>query len=215
MRIKEWYKDYCQDFSPEGIRFDDKEVEPTLQLFFYNVYRKFRGWPPVYKARMLVQKIFRKNHIADCDLWEADTTMAKRILPVLQAFKKMKRNGYPGIYSEYEGGYEIWERDLDHIIHAVEFVAYGYTKKIHQWYIDNFGMDPYSTDPINKYKFYTYETEKGIHGMTFNEPPDENKGYKNIEEHTFHGNNELIQYIDEYVKLGLEKLGTSFQSIWD
>jgi hypothetical protein len=227
MTIKEWFKNYCQDYSIGGSAYlGDVEQKPTLLLFLYNFYRKLRGFAPIYRLRMLVQTLFRKNHIADNKLWEADQTMSERILPVLHAFKKMERNGHPSLYSEYDkaiasgdlvgGGSERWEADLDHMIKAVEFVAWESSKKIHQWYIDNFGIDPYSDDKRNEYKYYTYKTKNGSHGMTFgNLNGLINSEISEVEEHITHGNSELLNYINEYVHSGLELLGKRWRAFWD
>jgi hypothetical protein len=237
MKFKEWYKEYCNYYSPDKELFDDEDVEPTLRLFFYNLYRNIKASSPIYKTRIFLQKTFRKNHLADNDLWEADTTMAEKILPVLYAFQKLERHGYPGVYSEYEehsqwkskedydkqieegklvgGGMEAWERDLDYIIRAIEGVAFKSDKKITKWYIDNFGMDPYANDARNEYKYYTFECDNGNHGMTFGEPPEEDEKHKNIQEHTSHGNYELLRYADEFVANGLKLFAERWQSIWD
>jgi hypothetical protein len=236
-KIKEWITDYCQDFSPEGaLANPDCNAKPTLKLFLYNVYRKFRGWSPIFQLRMFFQKVTRLNHISDSDLWECHATMARKILPVLYAFRKMERQGHPTFYSDYDknsgwqseddytkalengdvhgGGMTAWDKDIDHIIHSLEYLAWEGSKKLDKWYIDNFGMDPYSDDARNKYKYYTYKIPNGMHGMTFDKKP-ENEEYTELEEHETYGNHELLRYIDEYVSNGLLKLGKMFQAFWD
>jgi hypothetical protein len=232
-KIIKYFTEFCNRYP---LNFSDKEEKPSLKLFFYNVYRRFRGFAPIYFLRMLFQRIFRWNHIPDCDLWEASGTMAKRLLPVLYAFKKMERNGFPSSYSEYSensgwksqdeynkalengdikgGGEEAWENDINHIIHSLEYLAWeGNNKKITRWYIDNFGMDPYSEDIRNKYKYYTYK-KGNYHGMTFHNPP-EKENITDLQEHETYGNHELLEYIDNYVSSGLEKLGTLWRAFWD
>jgi hypothetical protein len=233
MKIKELIYDFCQKYLYQ----DEENFKPTIKLFFYSLYRTIRGLPPIFFFRMLFQKIFRFNHISDCELWETSDTMAKKILPLLYAFKKMKRHGIPNIYSEYDensgweskeaydeavkngtiigGGEEVWERDIDHIIHSLEYVAWESSKKINKWYIDNFGMDPYSEDIRNKYKYYTFKNKgsNGLRGMTFHNPPD--REVENLEEHESYGNHELLQYIDNYVNAGLMKLGYLWRNFWD
>jgi hypothetical protein len=185
---------------------------------------------------MFIQKICRWNHIPDCDLWEADSTMAKRLLPVLYAFKKMERHGFPSSYSEYEknsgwssqeednkalqegkvkgGGEKAWEADINHIILSLEYVAFAdNNKKITKWYIDNFGMDPYSDDVYNKYKYYTYRNKDGTGGMSFYAPPKNE--VSDLKEHITYGNHELLEYIEKYTSAGLEKFGKMFRAFWD
>jgi hypothetical protein len=230
-----WIYDFCQDYSIGNFNVSGEDQKPTIALFLYNLYRKLRGWTPIYRLRMLFQFLFRPSHIPDCDLWEASSAMAQRILPVLHAFKKMKRNGFPSTYSEYDensgwkskelyddaikegiiigGGEKRWEADLDHMIHAIEYVAWESSKKITKWYINNFGMDPYADDIRNKYKYYTYKEENGLTGMTFGDKPT--REVTDLKEHESYGNHELLQYIDEYVNSGLEKLGKMWRALWD
>src|SRR5215469_6362007 len=78
--FKEWLRTYCSQYHwDKSVLFsrgmdDDSDgfATPTLKLFLYNTYRRLRSWSPMYKTRMLCQKIFRKNHIADNELWSAD-----------------------------------------------------------------------------------------------------------------------------------------------
>lgn len=230
MKFKKWLQEWCNTYE-----FSDNKSEPSLKLFFEVLFRRFKGFTPIYSTRMFFQRIFRFNHLADCDTWEAQGTIARKVLPVLKAFKKMERHGYPHIYSSWDkhsgftkeeyniaiekgtmiGGEEdAWNKDLDHIIHAIEYIAWeGNSKKISKWYIDNFGMDPYAKDTRNEYVYYTYLTKNGNHGMSFKNKPDFD--VTELEEHTTNGNSELLDYIDTYVSLGLKKFGERWQNLWD
>jgi len=237
MTLKEWFTDYCQSYSPKGACGNlNCDAKPTIGLFFYNIYRNFKSWDPVYKTRMFLQKVFRLNHLSDFDIWEAQISMARRILPILHAFRKYDRSGFPSIYSEYEenawgtkeeydkaieegrmigGGEKRWLQDVDHIIRSVEYVAWEGTKKINKWYLDNFGIDPYSEDERNKYKYWTYKNnDNGMHGMTFHKKP-ENENISELKEHETYGNSELLEYIEEYVNSGFQKLGYLWRTFWD
>lgn len=91
------------------------------------------------------QKVFRKHHTSDLELWNLYSHIAKIILPKLKTFRKMKKNGYPAIFSEYEddnwesknkydeyiasgkligGGLKKWNEILDEMIFAFEYILY-------------------------------------------------------------------------------------------
>jgi hypothetical protein len=231
MRIKEWITEYCQKYSLDGLN-ENWDAKPTVKLFFYNVYRKFRGWEPIYRLRMAIQKIFRKNHISDNQIWDCQSAMAKKILPLLYAFRKFPKSGYPSIYSEWSknsgyskeeydalrekgeikgGEMDAWNNDIDHIIHAMEYLVWESSDKIHQWYLDIFGKDPYDENEENKYFYWTYEKD-GHHCMTFKEEPTD---ATNVEKHTTYGNRQLLDQVEEYVTRGLVLLGKMWRSFWD
>lgn len=236
MKIKEWIFDYCQDYSFPGQINPDCDAKPTLKLFLYNVWRKFRGLTPIWRLRMIFQKIFRRNHLCDYDVYEAQICMAKRILPVLYAFRNSERMGHPSIFSEYEenswgsreeydeainsgrmigGGEEQWIKELNHIIDAVEFIAFEGTKKITAWWLRIFNSDPWCRNETNKYFYYTYKIKDSNHtGITFRQKPENDK-YYDIEEHISYGNSELLEIGEKYVNEGLEKLGKYWRCFWD
>lgn len=155
-KIYNWIKDYCNTYYPKkynkAFYMSDKDMlEPSLELFLYNFYRHLRGWPPIYKIRMCWQFLTRKNHIPDNWIWDVHYHIAKKTLPLLLAFKKYDRSGYPSIYSQWKnpeegdcpkwmndgcktieeweemhpgcvgGEMEAWNRDLDEMIFAFEY----------------------------------------------------------------------------------------------
>ena len=101
----------------------------------------------IRKIKWFLQKVFRKDHTSDHELWSLDYYLAKIILPKLKRFKAMGRNGYPGNfiskkeealnmgYTEGEidkainkgdlviGGPEKWEESLDEMIFAFDFIV--------------------------------------------------------------------------------------------
>jgi len=109
--------------------------------------------------------------------------MAKRILPILQAFRKADKNGYPMYFCnwagekdhfdekdepEFVGGQmEGWNAALDKMIYAFEWQLYSdemleftKNKKAKEWLKKN--GDPYATkDPSNYHKFVINDQEEG------------------------------------------------------
>jgi len=64
-----------------------------------------------------LQKMFRKYHCSDLNLWNLDIHLAKIILPKLIAFRSMPRLGYPAsLQDENE-----WEKILDEMIFAFKY----------------------------------------------------------------------------------------------
>ena len=167
----------CPQFILEIInRYNYPEIDHfDLTLFLKGLYRMFRGARPIFAIRMFLQKVFRKNHLCDLHIWETSSYMARECLKRLRAFKEFERQGYPSDFcashidyscspEDYQryieegtiigGGPEKWERTIDHIIMALEYVAYAgdemFTKKAHDWWVKYFGFSPYDeVDHIN------------------------------------------------------------------
>jgi hypothetical protein len=221
----------------------DGYLTPTLPLFLYNCYRRIRGWDPVYAMRMSLQRIFRSNHLADCDIWEAGYTIAKQSLKIVKAFKDYDRHGIPSIFSEYHenewkskeeydkaiadgkmlgGGQDAWEKVLDHIIMALEYKANeGNKAKLEEeWWIKYFGMNPYDeSNRCNKYEKYEFRYKDdnkniGCH-MTFDSPPEDPERCEYIKKEICYGNSELVRYAEELVQEGFELFGKYCTAMWD
>jgi len=238
-KIYDWLKDYCDDFHWDyEKRGEDK---PTVKLFLYNFYRNLRGWGPVYNLRMFLQKVFRKNHIADNELWGMDYTMAPYILKYLKAFKASDRHGYPGSFSEYNehewkdeaeyikaiedgkilgGGNDAWEKILDRMIMAFEYKIESNSdlRREGKWFIKYFGMNPYDeSNPCNKHVSFSYRKidEQPHIGscMSSTEPNLEEVEWATKRESGL--NIELIHYAEECVQAGFEDFGRWYQNLWD
>jgi len=248
-KIKEWYRDYCQDFHwDRGSQIEemldeegDSHVKPSFKLFLYNMYRNFRGWKPIFALRMLFQKIFRKDHISDNELWGLDHSMAPYILKYLKAFKKSDRHGYPGYFSEYNenewrskeeydeaviedrilgGGNKAWEKILDIIIMAFEYKVIDSLglKREGDWYLKYLGMNPYDeNNPCNKHVSFSYrklDERPGVGStMSSNEPNLDEVEWATKRESAL--NIELIHYAEECVQYGFELFGRFYQNLWD
>jgi hypothetical protein len=93
-------------------------------------------------VRFVMQRIFRKDHIADLDLFDLDLNLALYIYPRIKAFVKAEKPGYPGYFAEYlesewksreeydkavkegkiaGGGAEAWNAVLQEILFAFEW----------------------------------------------------------------------------------------------
>jgi hypothetical protein len=220
----------------------DGYCKPTLKLFLYNCYRELRGWTPIYKLRMFMQKTFRSDHLSDDRIWEASYYLSKYCLKVLKAFKQFPRHGYPSIFSEWDensgyskekydelkeagqiigGGEEAWEKVIDHIIMALEYRAYeGNYKLIDAWWQKYFGMDPHDeNNECNKYVKYEYrykDDPKSIGcTMSFHNPPKDPERCEYIKKEYCYGNTDLISYAEEIVQDGLCLFGRFFSAFWD
>jgi hypothetical protein len=239
---------FCSQYHwDRGVQFasfteGDGFCDPTLKLFLYNCYRKFRGWMPIYRLRMLIQTVFRSTHISDDKIWETGSYMSQYCYKMLSAFKNYNRNGYPGIFSEYSenewgtkeaydaaiaegrmigGGPAAWEKILDHILMALEYRAFeGNTAILEKWWDKHFGMNPwdenYECNQYDKYEFRYKDDPQhlGCH-MTFGKPPEDPEKCEYIKHELCFGNSELLRYAEEVVQQGLELMGHYWTSFWD
>jgi hypothetical protein len=166
----------CPQFILEIInRYTYPEIDHfDWSLFLKSLYRMFRGARPIFAMRMFFQKVFRKNHLCDLYIWETSCYMARECLKRLRAFKELERQGYPSDFcashddyscspEDYQkyieegviigGGPEKWEKTIDHIIMALEYVAYAgdemFTKRAHDWWVKYFGFSPYDENQVN------------------------------------------------------------------
>ena len=144
----------------------------------------------LYKIKYFCQKIFRKNHISDIEIWNCKEHLAKYILPRLKVLRSQDFFYYPpnDVNSisisrtvidknndEDKKNLSIWLEMLDEMIYAFEYVLYGDTldKKGTKFYIKYFGRDPYETfnndlnvDSIN-YEIVTQAHEKALKGFEY------------------------------------------------
>ena len=246
--FKEWVRDYCNDFHYDRAKHYEEILDkdgdgyskPTFGLFMYNVYRKLIRFLKWYEIKMCLQRIFRPSHISDNMIWNAYHYMAKDILKMLYMFKKHERHGYPGYFAEYHenewkskkeyddkiesgemegGGFEAWERTLDHIIMAFEYIVYeGHHKKETEWFMKHFGMDPYlDNDERNmnvNYHYREIDAPKGIGSTMSSTPPDLDK-VTWAKKSVYYINGELIRYAEHVVADGIYLYAKFFRSFWD
>lgn len=175
---------------------DDTKLEKFLtKIHFYTIKSKIHNvyW---YGIRQTFFKIFRKNHFSDVELWNPYMYIAKKTLPLLIAFRKSERHGYPNAFSEFDentmtieqynnlknlpdydpqkiygGGPEAWDKMLDEMIFALEFALYessGNRKKEDAFYKKYYGKLPYEEIEENKVttRYYKKLDEKNPHAGT-------------------------------------------------
>jgi hypothetical protein len=221
-----------------SVNEDAESKKITFKKVLYACYRSFIGWKPVFKTRMLVQKIFRRHHLSDLEIWETSCYSAREMLRRIKAFKEHERHGYPSEFcsssDEYGGGEELyvknlslgtivgggperWEQELDHIIMALEYVSYigdyDHDKKGHDWWNKWFGFHPNDELEVNAVTKWTKRTdlEQGISFTGVREDPHDDSYTKHVDYVNF----DLIHYANDVVGAGLQKLGFYWQALWD
>ena len=229
----------CPEFILEIInRYEYPEVDHfEWKLFLKSLYRMLRGARPIFATRMFLQRTFRKNHLSDLNIWDTTSYMARDCLKRLRAFKAYERQGYPSDFcashSDYScspedyqrhieegsiigGGPERWEITIDHIIMALEYVAYVgdemYTKRAHEWWVKHFGFSPHDEIDVNHDdRWVKKEDLKDGINVGISQNPN-NPEY----EHTVHYTNyELMRYADSVVRAGLINMAIYWQNLWD
>jgi hypothetical protein len=210
------FKDLKEDFRYwyDRYTYNDDEFKVTIKGFLSACWRHFYGWTPIFKLRMIAQRLLRANHLSDLENWECFHYMSRDILRRLRAFKKMERHGYPHKYSENDdddpnydearasgkivgGGPDAWERDINEMILGFEYVAevmddLNDSKKSREWYIKNYGESPYEQSDSNI-------KQTKINGK----------------DHTFYMNNELLNKIDDDYRRRLRLFGEMMTALWD
>jgi len=126
-----------------------------------------------YGVVSFFQKVFRKSHTSDKEIWNLSHYLAPIIYRKLQAFYDTERVGYPAAfsdYSEYEwkskeeyeekrkseeivgGGEDKWNEYLKEMLFAFEFFSLDDTfSKKQQKFFDKWGLvNPYRKTEDNK-----------------------------------------------------------------
>jgi hypothetical protein len=133
---------------------------PIKSGFEYLIYQG-KKWKD--KVVWAFQRIVRKNHAADVDLWSLDFHIAKILLPKLEAFRNQKFHSYPpafnspahyvldeekdtqDIHGKTNEGLQTWLNILDEIIYAFRWNVYANwerdTKKERAFYLHYFEQD--------------------------------------------------------------------------
>lgn len=126
-----------------------------------------------YDVKYFFQKIFRKNHTSDRELWNLYGVIIKHMYPKLLAFKKLNRAGYPIGFSEFDdsmgytnkeeydkaiadgdmfgGGMEAWNKILDEIIFACEYTLHDEYDKKYKFFYEKWNLeDPHEVKEENR-----------------------------------------------------------------
>ena len=129
----------------------------------------------LYNIKYFFQKIFRKNHISDIEMWNCYVYLAKFILPRLKAFRTQKIHGYPNDINsisnsrtvaaeddeQFKKELDNWLKIIDEMIFAFEYALYGDSldKNGAHFYLKYFGEDPYKDILINDAYYKRNENE--------------------------------------------------------
>ncbi len=156
---------------------------------------------PIRNIKFYAQKLFRKNHTADIEIWGLNYYLYRYILRKLQAFKDAPRMGYPCCFMDYDenahvtkekynedvkqgkitpGGPDKWEETLDEMIFAFEFLI--------------------TDDECDKEKRMEFCKRYGLEDW--------------ISEDEVHFNDNLSKYYDRACK-GLHLFAEHLPSLWD
>ena len=113
----------------------------------------------LYNIKWFFQKIFRKNHISDIEIWDCYQHLAKFILPRIKALRTQDFLCYPNDVNSISCSRTVakdddeydqqqiadWKKNLDEMIFAFEYALYGDAsdKDQRDFYLKNFSEDPY------------------------------------------------------------------------
>lgn len=220
-----------------------EKVGDWLYEHFPNAYHIFKYRVPDFcrEAKWALQRVIRKGHYSDSDLWSLDSALAKIILPKLIAFKNSNRAGYPSNFSEYDesfggtkeeyennpnyvgGGGERWEEILDEMIYAFEYTLYsehfnrqGDTSKKQIEFHNKYNLkDPYRKTEDNLSYSYTYKNDKGHVVMSGDSDLENKKGYKLVEKYDSYIDIQELHRQRERAVEGFKLFGQYFQNLWD
>jgi hypothetical protein len=68
-----------------------------------------------------ITKVWSHKHDYPIDeIWNTDNTLARLIVPRLQAFKQLDKHGYPGDFSDMR----TWKKTIQKMIDAFELMKY-------------------------------------------------------------------------------------------
>jgi len=220
---------------------NDEEKENLFQEFFSTLFIRIKD--KCHSIKYTMQRIFRRYHLSDVDVWNLDSTMAKWIYPRLKEYIKMERHGYPSAFSEYDknywrskerydeaikngkqlgGGPEAWEKVLQEMVFAFEWKLHYNdrdTKQIakfcKKWDIKN----PYEKNIENKCVRYEYKClEPDLATCTSDEPDLDVKEpdkyvYLHRDVHYYNVKHDIE--IGERAQKGFELFGKFFLNLWD
>ncbi|AEF80900.1 adenylate kinase [Leadbettera azotonutricia ZAS-9] len=112
--------------SEENPEKEAADVLTLLPLYHYegkNTHIPQKHFPSFRKfIPAFFQRLYRRSHAADIDLWNMDVHLARIILPKLNSFREQEFDGYPGEL----GSLEAWLAALDEMIYAMEWKIRDY-----------------------------------------------------------------------------------------
>jgi len=188
----------------------DSKIENFGDLVFKispPIYRFFVHFIPqcFYDVKYFFQRIIRKHHSADIDLWGLDYHLARIILPKLKAFRSRDLHGHPASFCDWDenigiskedydknfkegvyvgGGQDAWLKTLDEMIYAFEYLLYSdsFDKKQKQFFEKYGYLDPYRETDDNLSWGWNYKSSDGGRmscGERLSEEEEKSKGVIN------------------------------------
>ena len=187
-----------------------------------------------------LQKVVRRHHTSDLELWNLHAHLAKIIYPKFKAFKEMKQHGYPSVFSEYHehewrsreeydraikegkmigGGPEKWEEVQDEILFAFEYLLHDEDEKRVKDFYKRWGIkDPREEIEENLNHSYWYKSEDG-HTIMTGEPISKEemkeKGYTFEKKDSMYYNVHLEHEHAMRAQKGFKLFGEYFMNLWD
>jgi hypothetical protein len=213
--------------------------ENPLVEFFYLI--RYRSFNVIFDIKEFFQRIFRKHHCSDSDLWNLDTHLAKLIYPKLKAYIYSKRHGVPMLYVEYEecrdmfkslneydeavkqkkhigGGIERWEAHLTEMLFAMDFYAhYEYWEPIDDknGFLARWGYNIPGIRRNTVYKYVNnYTKETFLSQNVLDTSKDIDLRESTVVE-TELPPDSLFQHLSRRALEGSALLGINFGSLWD
>ncbi len=189
-------------------KLDDWAFE-HLPGWLYRVPTRIRS--VMFEVKSILQKIFRRNHLSDKEVWNTGSYMIANIHRRLVAFIKTERMGFPSAYADYEenlgwtrdeydkakangnvigGGKEQWEKDLNEMLFACEFEM-NESKRNEELFYKKWKIE----SPFAKTKENLCESFMGSSDFYYNPT--------------------LYRYYNYRAQKGFELLGKNISNLWD
>lgn len=190
------------------------------------------------------QKLVRLSHASDCDLWNLSDHLVDIILPKLKAFKEMPRLGFPGIFSDFDkehagpwankeeydkdvangdivgGGEEAWEKVIDEMIFAFEYIKADNHTKYYKKFVEKYGCDWFEKKPENRIVKLWYTNPETGCAMMIGEDGKKPDAPWILNENSFFSkpfyyNSSLHMEASSRAQKGFELFGKHFMGLWD
>lgn len=214
-----------------------------IKSIFWRTIGFFENLP--YMFKMFFQKVFRKDHVSNNQIWDCCSYLARYIYPRIKRFYEGKRVGYPSAFIEYDegggtgfknkqkydqakkdgwiegGGPEAWEEVLKEIFFAFEFMkAEEDNKFFKKVFAPKYG-DWHEKKEENLCKSRWFKEKDGNMTMTCGEQDNvdldkwEPRDPPDWDREPFYYDIELHKEFIYRAQKGLELFGKYFNNLWD
>ena len=172
------------------------------------------------ELHFFLQRVFRKHHTSDKQLWNLDKHLAKYIARKLTAFVESKPQGYPSNL-EGRGGYDEWINIIKEMIFAFEFFSLDGDEKdsdLRKFYKKYNIEDVHAENEKNKHVLYIVEKNTGSIHIYYTADDIKNIEDDNIvskEKIVYYNNDALEKELYKRAQKGLELFCKYYNSLWD